>query len=167
MIGWIRGHHGPIRWKARDNARSGATPLTSQPQTNPNYQFVNALYSSLALFETTNRVLQLVETTLVASLITQRSLVQIQPPQPNLLLWFQWVESISPYGSMTLKPNFPSANLKSLYAQIYAFCASEPLWSGLSPYILLSYRCVPIAIIPQDLRHHLQAVPPRCAFRSG
>jgi hypothetical protein len=24
-----------IRWKARDDARSGATPLTSQPQTNP------------------------------------------------------------------------------------------------------------------------------------
>lgn len=53
-----------------------------QPQTNPKYQFVNALYSSLALFETTNRVLQLVENTLLASLITQRSLVQIQPPQP-------------------------------------------------------------------------------------
>jgi hypothetical protein len=72
-----------IRWKAGDNARSGATPLTSQPQTNPKYQFVNALYSSLALFETTNRVLQLVENTLIASLITQRSLVQIQPPQRN------------------------------------------------------------------------------------
>ena len=71
-----------IRWKAGDNARSGATPLTSQPQTNPKYQFVNALYSSLALFETTNRVLQLVENTLIASLLTQRSLVQIQPPQP-------------------------------------------------------------------------------------
>jgi len=71
------------RWKARDNARSGAAPLTSQPQTNPKYQFVNALYSSLALFETTNRVLQLVENTLIASLITQRSLVQIQPPQRN------------------------------------------------------------------------------------
>ena len=72
-----------IRWKAGDNARSGATPLTSQPQTNPKYQFVNALYSFLALFETTNRVLQLVENTLIASLITQRSLVQIQPPQPS------------------------------------------------------------------------------------
>ena len=72
-----------VRWKAGDNAHSGATPLTSQPQTNPKYQFVNALYSSLALFETTNRVLQLVEDTLIASLITQRSLVQIQPPQPN------------------------------------------------------------------------------------
>jgi hypothetical protein len=46
-----------IGWKAGDNARSGATPLTSQPQTNPKYHFVNALYSSLALFETTNRVL--------------------------------------------------------------------------------------------------------------
>jgi hypothetical protein len=33
------------------------TPLTPQPQTNPKYQFVNAIYSSLALFETTNRVL--------------------------------------------------------------------------------------------------------------
>ena len=83
MNDWIRGHHGPIRWRVRDNARSGATPLTSQPQTNPKYQFVNALYSSLALFETTNRVLQLVENTLIASLITQRSLVQIQPPQRN------------------------------------------------------------------------------------
>jgi len=46
-----------IRWKARDDARSGATPLTSQPQTNPKYQFVSAIYSSLELFETTNRVL--------------------------------------------------------------------------------------------------------------
>jgi len=45
--------------------------------------FVNALYSSLLLFETTNRVLQLVETKLLESLITQRSLVQIQLPQPN------------------------------------------------------------------------------------
>jgi len=71
-----------IRWKAGDNARSGATRLTPHPQTNPKYQFFNALYSSLALFETTNRVLQLVENTLIASLITQRSLVQIQPPQP-------------------------------------------------------------------------------------
>jgi hypothetical protein len=62
-----------IRWKAGDNARSGATPLTSQPQTNPKYQFVNALYSSLALFETTNRVLQLVENTLIASLQIHRS----------------------------------------------------------------------------------------------
>ena len=42
-----------IRWKAGDNARFGATAFTS----NPKYQFVNALYSSLALFETTNRVL--------------------------------------------------------------------------------------------------------------
>ena len=46
-----------IRWKAGDNARSGATPLTSQPQTNPTYQHPDPLYSSLALFETTNRVL--------------------------------------------------------------------------------------------------------------
>jgi len=66
----------------RDLAATCAAALTSQPQTNPKYQFVNALYSSLALFETTNRVLQLVENTLIASLITQRSLVQIQPPQP-------------------------------------------------------------------------------------
>jgi hypothetical protein len=73
---------GPFRWKAGDNAHRGATPLTSQPQTNPKYQFVNALYSSLALFETTNRVLQLVETTLLASLITRRSLIQI-PQQPQ------------------------------------------------------------------------------------
>ena len=46
-----------IRWKAGDNARSGATPLTSQPQTNPTYQHPDPLYSSLALFETTNRAL--------------------------------------------------------------------------------------------------------------
>ncbi len=57
-------------------------PTPNQPQTNSKYQFVNALYSALPLFETTNRVLQLVENTLFASLITQRSLVQIQPPQP-------------------------------------------------------------------------------------
>lgn len=54
-----------------------------QPQTNPKYQFVYALYSSLALFETANHVLQLAETTIVASLITQRSAVQIRPPQPK------------------------------------------------------------------------------------
>ena len=62
-----------IRWKAGDNARSGATRLTPHPQTNPKYQFFNALYSSLALFETTNRVLQLVENTLIASLQIHRS----------------------------------------------------------------------------------------------
>jgi len=67
----------------KSRADQGQSADSLQPQTNPKYQFVNALYSSLALFETTNRVLQLVENTLIASLITQRSLVQIQPPQRN------------------------------------------------------------------------------------
>jgi hypothetical protein len=87
-----------------DSARTGATPSTSQPQTNPKYQYVNALYSSLALFETTNRVLQLVDNTIVASLssidpllclwltniqlfhINQRSIRNLQTPLCGLLL---------------------------------------------------------------------------------
>src|ERR1700691_1121696 len=75
------------RWKAGDNARSGAAPLTSQPQTNPKYQFVNALYSSLAVFETTNRVLQLVENTLIASLITQKVAGSNPPPATTTFIF--------------------------------------------------------------------------------
>jgi hypothetical protein len=74
---------GPDRIVLNDLAISDATPLAPQPQTNPKYQFVNALYISLALFEATNHAPQLVESTLGTSLITQRSLVQIQPPQPH------------------------------------------------------------------------------------
>lgn len=36
-----------------------ATPINIYPQTNSKYQFVNALYSSLTIFETTNDVLQI------------------------------------------------------------------------------------------------------------
>ena len=53
----------------KSRAGQGQPADSLQPQTNPKYQFVNTLYSSLALFETTNRVLQLVETTLLASLM--------------------------------------------------------------------------------------------------
>jgi hypothetical protein len=45
--------------------------IGAQPQTHLKYQFVIALYSSLALFETANRVLQLIENKLLASLIIQ------------------------------------------------------------------------------------------------
>jgi hypothetical protein len=44
-----------------------------QPQTNPRYQCTKGPYDSLALFETPSHALQLVENTLVTSLITQRS----------------------------------------------------------------------------------------------
>ena len=60
---------------------SGFWPIF-QPQTNPKYQYPGPICSSLALFLTPNHTLQLVETTLVTSLITQRSAVQIRPPQP-------------------------------------------------------------------------------------
>ena len=65
------------------STRESRLPLhVFQPQSNPKYHCSKCLYGSLALFETPNRALQLVENTLLTSLITQRSLVQIQPPQP-------------------------------------------------------------------------------------
>src|ERR1700735_3006957 len=68
-----------------------------QPPTDPKYQLANPISRSSALLETTNRVLQLVENTLVALLITQRSLVQIQPPRPNLSTTYKiWPAPVSP-----------------------------------------------------------------------
>jgi hypothetical protein len=62
-----------------------------QPQTNPKYRYPTPIYNFLALFEAPNHTLQLIENTLVTSLITQRSLVQIQlqPPQPNLSITYK------------------------------------------------------------------------------
>jgi len=70
MAHWIRGHHGLSDGRL-EIMRAPVPRINFPTQTNPNYQFVKALYSSLALFETTNRVLQLVENTLIASLITK------------------------------------------------------------------------------------------------
>ena len=57
-------------------------PTFSNPNPTPNSHCSKCPYGSLALFETPDHALQLVENTLLTSLITQRPLVQIQPPQP-------------------------------------------------------------------------------------
>ena len=52
------------------------------PKLTPNSNFHIRFSDYSVLFDDTNHALQLVENTLIASLITQRSVVQIHPPQP-------------------------------------------------------------------------------------
>ena len=58
------------------STRESRLPLhVFQPQSNPKYHCSRCLYGSLALFETPNHALQLVENTLLTSLITQSSVM--------------------------------------------------------------------------------------------
>jgi hypothetical protein len=60
------------------STRESRLPLHAfQPQSNPKYHCSQSLYDSLALFQTPNHALQLVENTVVTSLITQKSRLQI------------------------------------------------------------------------------------------
>ena len=69
-------------WEATPKSWQSNDLWAVRPKFNPPKDFRQRIFNNLALSKITDYTVQLVDNTIVTSLITQRSVVQIHPPQP-------------------------------------------------------------------------------------